>query len=106
MEELIAKKDVEDDDPLELRAVAIPDPTGQATRVMAECFAEEFLRLGFPPGRVLALFESPRYALAHRALQELGHPEIRAIVEHLALIWSPSFSAENAEKERGETRKE
>ena len=85
----LPKKDVEDDDPLELHAVGLPDPTGQATRLMAECFAEEYLRLGFPPGRVLALFESPGYALAHRALGELGFVEVRAIVERLARTWSP-----------------
>ena len=83
-------KEVEEDDPFELNAIGIPDPSGTCTREMAACFAEEFLRLGFPPGRVLALFESPRYALAHQALQALGAHEIRGIVERLARVWSPS----------------
>ena len=81
-------KEPEEDDPLELNPVAVPDPDGDSVPAMAACFAEEFLRLGFPPGRVLALFESPRYPLAHRALNVLGHRAIREIVERAARVWS------------------
>jgi hypothetical protein len=80
----------DEEDPLELSVVGIPDPSGEATRAMAACFAEEFLRLGFEPGRVLSLFESPRYALAHRAWLELGAHAIHAIVEEQARTWSPT----------------
>jgi hypothetical protein len=78
----------EQDDPFQLEAVGVPDPTGECLREMAACFAEEFLRLGFPPGRVLALFESPTYALANHAYRVLGPREVRAIVERLAPVWS------------------
>ncbi len=81
-------KPPEEDDPFELAGVGVPDPTGASVRAMAECFAEEFLRLGFPPGRVLALFESPRYALAHHALERLGPREIRGLIDRLARTWS------------------
>jgi hypothetical protein len=81
-------KQPEDDDPFQLNAIGVPDPSGESSRAMAECFAEEFLRLGFPPGRVLALFESPRYALAHQAFRALGPGAVRAIVERLARTWS------------------
>jgi hypothetical protein len=84
------RKQPEDDDPFELNGVGVSDPSGESLREMAACFAEEFLRLGFPPGRVLALFESPRYPLAHGALNALGHPAIRALVEDAARVWSPS----------------
>ena len=83
-------KEPEDDDPLTLNAVGVSDPTGASLRAMAACFAEEFLRLGFPPGRVLALFESPRYPLAHGALNALGPAAIQAIVADAARIWSPA----------------
>jgi hypothetical protein len=77
------------EDPLALRAVGCPDPEGESTRRMAECLAEEFLRLGFPPGRVLSLFESPRYALPHRAWRALGAEETRRIVERTAALLRP-----------------
>lgn len=82
-------KQPEHDDPFELQAIGVSDPDGTSRLEMARCFAEEFLRLGFPPGRVLALFESPRYPLAHGALLALGEPAIRALVEEAARIWSP-----------------
>lgn len=84
-------KQPEHDDPFELKAVGIDDPDGASLREMASCFAEEFLRLGFPPGRVLALFESPRYPLAHEAWLALGEPAVRALVEQTARIWSPAY---------------
>jgi hypothetical protein len=83
-------KQPEADDPFALSGVGVPDPDGTAVREMAACFAEEFLRLGFPPGRVLALFESPRYPLAHRAYAQLGAAETRALIERLAATWSPA----------------
>lgn len=83
-------KEPEEDDPFELNAVGVSDPSGESLHEMAACFAEEFLRLGFPPGRVLALFESPRYPLAHGALNALGYPAIREIVANAARVWSPA----------------
>jgi hypothetical protein len=82
-------KQPEADDPFALQGVGVSDPDGAATRDMAACFAEEFLRLGFPPGRVLALFESPRYPLAHQAYRQLGAAETRALIERLAAVWCP-----------------
>ena len=83
-------KEAEADDPFQLNAIGVPDPTGEGLRAMAACFAEEFLRLGFPPGRVLALFESPRYALAHQAYRALGARAVRDLVDELARVWSPA----------------
>jgi hypothetical protein len=86
----VQTKEPEQEDPFELCGIGIPDPAGESVRRMAACFAEEFLRMGFPPGRVLSLFESPRYVLAHRAYQALGPVETRALVERLARVWSPT----------------
>ena len=93
-------KQPEADDPFALQGVGVPDPDGKAAREMAECFAEEFLRLGFPPGRVLALFESPRYPLAHQAYAQLGAQDTRALIERLAAIWSPSHRRSGVEGQR------
>jgi len=93
-------KEPEADDPFALQGVGVPDPEGAAARDMAECFAEEFLRLGFPPGRVLALFDSPRYPLAHQAYAQLGAQETRALIERLAAIWSPTARRPRIESAR------
>ena len=84
------RKQPDGDDPFELKAIGVADPDGTSLREMARCFAEEFLRLGFPTGRVLALFESPRYPLAHEAWLALGEPAVRALVEDAARIWTPA----------------
>ncbi len=78
------------DDPLELRGVALPDPGGEALADMAHAFAEEFLRMGYEPGRVLALFEHPRYVLPHRAYLTLGSQTIRRIIEETARVFAPA----------------
>jgi len=75
-------------DPLGLNAVGVPDGTGEGTRHMAECFAEEFLRLGHGPEQVVGLFRSPRYRLAHHAWTVLGEETVHEIVTRAAAVWS------------------
>jgi hypothetical protein len=48
---------------------------------MVEAFADEFAAMGFGRGRILALFRSPFYAGAHRALLTLGEEEVARIVD-------------------------
>jgi hypothetical protein len=76
------------EDPLQLHGVGVPDPSGDGLRQMAECFAEEFLRLGHSPARVLELFRSRSYALPHRAWRELGEDAVRALIDDAARVWS------------------
>lgn len=71
-------------DPMELAGVAFDDPSGQSVRVMSECFAEEFLRLGHSPAEVMQLFREPEHRLAHHAWQELGEIAVFAMVHELA----------------------
>ncbi|MBI2912065.1 MAG: hypothetical protein HYY05_07970 [Chloroflexi bacterium] len=75
---------------MELIGVALPAQDESSVREMAECFVEEFVRMGFPPGRVLALFRSPRYAAAHTALRILGEDTIRAMIENFERAWRPA----------------
>ena len=74
-------------DPVALHGVEVPDPDGASLRAMAECFVEEYLRLGFPPERVLALFRTPAYPLAHRAWTALGAGAVSEIVDEQARLW-------------------
>jgi hypothetical protein len=83
-------KDPDSTDPLGLNAVGVPDETGEGTRQMAECFAEEFLRLGHGPEQVIELFRSPRHRLAHHAWTVLGAQSVTEIVTQAAAIWSPA----------------
>lgn len=78
------KNEPDHTDPLELTGVAFDDPTGQSVLVMAECFADEFLRLGHSPEDVLSLFRSPEHQLAHLAWLQLGEVQIFAMVQDIA----------------------
>lgn len=70
-------------DPMELAGVAFDDPTGQSVRVMAECFADEFLRLGHSVSEVMELFRGSEHRLAHHAWERLGDIAVFAMVQEL-----------------------
>ena len=81
-------KELEHDDPFELRAIELPGTDG-STREMAEVFAEEFARDGFHEEAILRLFRDPFYLAAHGALKRLGEEEVRRIVREAVEVWSP-----------------
>jgi hypothetical protein len=55
------KDEFDPEDPLE--AVVIQLPSTEDTLVpMAECFVEEFMRMGYSPADILAMFQNPFYA--------------------------------------------
>lgn len=66
-------------DPHVLVGVVLPG-SAESVRDMAWVFAEELARLGLSERAILAVFHSPFYAGAHRALQVLGEEEIAVIV--------------------------
>jgi len=68
-------------DPMEIVGVGIPTQDEESTTTMAECFVEEFLRMGHSPDYVLELFKNPYYGSAHRAFQVLGEEAIQEIIE-------------------------
>jgi len=57
------------------------------TDAMAECFVEEFLRLGFSPDRILGLFRDPFYLGPNLALQHRGEPHIRQLISATFARW-------------------
>jgi hypothetical protein len=76
----------EPDDPQVLVGVSL-EGDGESTREMAAAFADEFARMGFDAGRILALFRSPFYAGAHAALRLLGEAEIDRLVAESVAFW-------------------
>jgi hypothetical protein len=75
----MTEKDVEPDDPLELRGVALP-ASRALIEDMAYAVAEEFVRLGHDESWLLKVFRSPFYAGPHQAYRVLGEAPVRAIV--------------------------
>jgi hypothetical protein len=73
-------------DPHVLVGVVLPADAA-AVRDMAWVFAEEFARMGFARGRILALFRSPFYAGAHQTLSVLGEAEVASIIDECVRVW-------------------
>ena len=71
-------KEFEDDDPMELEAVAIPDgdPEEQARFMM-----EEFLSMGMSKDEVLDLFRNPFYLGTHRLYRKLGEERLARLID-------------------------
>ncbi len=82
-------RETDPQDPMELVGVQLPVADEKALDAMAECFAEEFIRLGHSEEEVLALFESPFYAGPHRAYCKLGETRIREMITHYGRIFRP-----------------
>jgi len=57
------------------------------TDAMAECFIEEFMRLGYNPKQILALFRNPYYIGVNMVLQNLGEPFVRERIAEVFARW-------------------
>ncbi len=82
-------RETDPEDPMELVGVRLPVADAKALEAMAECFAEEFIRLGYSEKDVFALFENSFYAGPHRAFCELGAARIREMINEYGRIFRP-----------------
>ncbi len=67
-------------DPMTLRGVVVQTEDDRAVREMAECFIEEYARLGFDSDRILRMFKTRGYAGPFMAYEALGEAAIRALI--------------------------
>ena len=73
------KDEFDFDDPLELNGVALL--TNEDTlQPMAECFVEEFMRLGYNHKQILALFRNPHYLGMNLVMQNKGEAFVQEII--------------------------
>jgi hypothetical protein len=76
----MATKKLENDDPFTLIGVPITTGAEDALVEMACAFAEEFLRMGWSPDRILQLFRNPFYRGPYAAYQAKGEEWVRALL--------------------------
>ena len=57
------------------------------TDAMAECFIEEFLRMGYNHKQILALFRNPHYIGMNMVLQNRGEPFLRERIAEVFARW-------------------
>ena len=56
-------------------------------RDMALCFAEEFIRDGWPQEKVLAMFKTPFYQGPYGVWNRKGDAYVQAVVAEAAAMW-------------------
>ncbi len=74
----------DDTDPMMLNGVLLEDgesPPLEAVREMAECFVDEYARLGFDANRILHMFRTKGYAGPYMATEILGEKAIHDLVD-------------------------
>lgn len=82
-------------DPMTLQGVMYDVDGPEALQEMAECFIEEYLRSGFEPERILALFSCGEFSGPTLAWRTLGEQAIRGIIDEATLRWGPKRTARN-----------
>src|SRR5262245_18533659 len=91
------KDEFDFEDPFELNGMAMMTHE-DTTNDMAECFIEEFMRLGYNHKQVLALFHNPFYVGPNMALEKRGEAFIRDLITEVfarwgkEAVWSSGFS--------------
>ncbi len=78
------------EDPMELVGVRLPVKDDTAVKEMAECFIEEFIRMGHSVDEVFALFKNPFYAGPHEAYRNLGEDWISKMITNYDRIFRPT----------------
>ena len=96
------KDEFDFEDPFELNGMAFLTQE-DTTNDMAECFIEEFMRLGYNHKQVLALFRNPQYVGPHLALEKRGEPFVRELITEVfarwgrPVVWGSSCSSRREE---------
>jgi len=80
------KDEFDFEDPFELNGMAFLTHE-DTTNDMAECFAEEFMRMGYSHKQILALFRNPQYLGPHMAFEKRGEPFVRDLIADVFARW-------------------
>src|ERR1051325_8153784 len=73
------KDEFDFEDPMELNGLAF-QTIEDTTESMCDCFVEEFLRIGYGPDQILALFRNPHYLGLNLVLEKRGEQFVREVI--------------------------
>ena len=76
-------------DPMTLHGVALETDDDRAIWDMAECFVEEYARLGFKEDRLLRMFRTPGCAGPFLAYETFGPRAIQTLIDQTLQRFSP-----------------
>ena len=89
-------QDPDEEDPLEFSGMEMAASEAHVVE-MAECFAEEFARTGFPANQIWYMFLNKDFTGTHGALKQLGEIRIKKIIEAAVHIYGPIRSRSKGE---------
>lgn|SRR3989338_4463824 len=75
-----------DEDPMGLVGMVLPAEPGQL-EAMAECFVEEYVRLGWDERRLMTLFVNPLFLATHRIYRQKGEGYVRELIRQVCATW-------------------
>ncbi len=75
------------EDPMGLVGIVLPGEPGQL-EAMAECFVEEYVRMGWDERRLMTLFVNPTFLAAHRIYRSKGEQYVRDLIRKTCVKWS------------------
>lgn len=96
-------QDPDSTDPMTLTGVelAVDDPV--SVREMAECFIEEYVRLGHSAASIAEMFESGQFAGPTLAVTQLGMSVIREMIQIQLLLRGPRAARLQVDRAPGGT---
>jgi len=80
------KDEFDFEDPMELNGMAFATAE-DTTDLMAECFVEEYMRLGHNHKQILALFRNSYYIGMHMVLEKRGEPFVKNLITEIFARW-------------------
>jgi hypothetical protein len=78
-----------DEDPMGLVGMVVPGEPGQL-EAMAECFVEEYARMGWDERRLMTLFVNPTFLATHRIYRLKGEDYVRELIRRTCAKWGPT----------------
>lgn len=91
------KDEFDFEDPFELNGMALLTHEDTSTE-MAECFIEEFMRMGYGPQQLLALFRNPHYLGPNLVHEKRGEPFLRDLIVEVFARWGRAVNWETPDK--------
>jgi len=88
----MAQKENEEDDPIEMIGIQLPNQTEEQLRDMALCFAEEFVREGWSGEKLIKMFKNPYYQGPYLVWKQKGDEYVESVIDDAVNMWRPDIS--------------
>lgn len=82
-------KESEEDDPIEMIGIQIPNQSQEQLRDMALCFAEEFVREGWSEAQLTKMFTNKFYQGPYMVWKQMGDEYVKSVIDEAMNMWRP-----------------